>query len=57
LVFGDKDTATPIEEGRIMEAEMPDAGLAVFQGDDHWAFIHQAARFNAVLDVFFRGDF
>lgn len=57
LVFGDKDTATPIEEGRIMEAEMPDAGLAVFQGDDHWAFIHQATRFNAVLDVFFRGDF
>ncbi|MBR2990997.1 MAG: alpha/beta hydrolase [Solobacterium sp.] len=56
LVFGDRDTATPIEAGRIMAAEMPDAGLAVFEGDDHWAFLHQAARFNTVMDIFFQGD-
>ncbi len=57
LVFGDRDTATPLSDGRIMAEEMPDAGLAVFGGDDHWAFIHQHERFNNVLDIFFKGDF
>ena len=57
LVWGDRDTATPIGDAYIMEREMPNAGLAVFEGDDHWAFLHQYNRFNTVLDAFFRGDF
>ena len=39
-----------------MEKEMPDAGLAIFENDDHWAYWHQPDRFNAVLDIFFKGD-
>jgi pimeloyl-ACP methyl ester carboxylesterase len=35
---------------------MPDAGLAVFENDDHFAYWHQPARFNAVLDAFLRED-
>ena len=35
---------------------MADAGLAVFEGDDHWAYWHQAARFNTVLDIFLKED-
>lgn len=56
LVFGDHDTATPLAMGQIMEQEMPDAGLAVFEGDDHYAYWHQADRFNRVLDVFLKDD-
>lgn len=56
LVWGDQDTAAPLWMGQQMEKEMPDAGLAIFEGDDHWAYWHQAARFNAVLDIFLRGD-
>ena len=56
LVFGDQDTATPLVMGQIMEQEMPDAGLAVFEGDDHYAYWHQADRFNRVLDVFLKDD-
>lgn len=56
LVWGDQDTAAPLWMGQMMEKEMPDAGLAVFAGDDHWAYWHQADRFNRVLDVFLKGD-
>lgn len=56
LVWGDRDDAAPLWMGQQMEKEMPDAGLAVFEGDDHWAYWHQAARFNTVLDIFLKGD-
>lgn len=56
LVWGDQDTAAPIWMGKVMEKEMKDCGMAVFEGDDHWAYWHQAARFNAVLDVFLKED-
>lgn len=56
LVWGDQDTAAPLWMGKQMEKEMPDAGLAIFEGDDHWAYWHQPDRFNAVLDVFLKGD-
>ena len=56
LVWGEFDEAVPLWMGKQMEKEMPDAGLAVFEGDDHWAYWHQAARFNAVLDIFLKED-
>ena len=56
LVWGDQDDAAPLWMGQIMEKEMPDAGLAIFEGDDHWAYWHQANRFNQVLDIFLKGD-
>lgn len=56
LVWGDQDTAAPLWMGQMMEKEMPDAGLALFEGDDHWAYWHQPQRFNAVLDIFLKGD-
>ncbi|MBR3358312.1 MAG: alpha/beta hydrolase [Solobacterium sp.] len=56
LVWGEFDDAVPLWMGKQMEKEMPDAGLAVFEGDDHWAYWHQAARFNTVLDIFLKED-
>ena len=56
LVWGEFDTAAPLWMGKQMEKEMPDAGLAIFENDDHWAYWHQPDRFNAVLDIFFKGD-
>jgi pimeloyl-ACP methyl ester carboxylesterase len=56
LVWGDQDTAAPLWMGQMMEKEMLDAGLALFEGDDHWAYWHQPQRFNAVLDIFLKGD-
>ena len=56
LVWGEKDTAVPLWMGKEMEKEMPDAGLAVFQNDDHFAYYHQSGRFNKVLDVFLKQE-
>ena len=56
LVWGEYDTAVPLEMGRQMEREMPEAGLAIFEGDDHFAYWHQPERFNRVLDIFLKED-
>ena len=55
LVFGEFDEATPVEKGKLMEKLMPNAALVIFENDDHYAYIHQAQRFNRVLDAFLGG--
>ena len=57
LVFGENDTATPVEKGKLMEERMPNAALVIFENDDHYAYIHQARRFNLVIDAFLRSDY
>ena len=57
LVFGENDTAAPLYKGKIMEKEMPNATLVVFENDDHYAYINQAQRFTLVLDAFLRSDY
>lgn len=52
LVFGEHDTATPVSKGKYMEQNMPNAALVIFENDDHYAYFHQADRFNRVLDAF-----
>ena len=52
VVFGENDEATPVSKGKMMESLMPDAALVIFENDDHYAYIHQALRFNRVLDAF-----
>ncbi|MBP3892403.1 MAG: alpha/beta hydrolase [Solobacterium sp.] len=52
LVWGENDDAVPLWMGKLMEQEMPDAGLAIFEADDHFAYWHQSERFNRVLDIF-----
>lgn len=57
LVFGELDEATPLSKGKLMEKLMPDATLVVFENDDHYAYINEAQRFNAVLDAFLKRDY
>ncbi len=52
LVWGEKDTATPVSDGQLMEENMRDAGLVIFEGGTHYAFLEQKARFLRVLDAF-----
>ena len=56
LVWGEKDEAVPLAMGRQMEKEMGDATLVIFEGDDHFAYFHQADRFNRVLDAYLKED-
>ena len=56
LIFGEHDDATPVSDGKYMEAHMKDAALIVFENDDHYAYWHQMARFNRILDAFFEKE-
>ena len=53
LIWGDQDTETPLWMGRKMEELIPDAGLVVFEGGTHFAYLEQNARFNTITHHFF----
>lgn len=52
LVWGDKDTETPLWMGQQMEREIPDSALIVLNGGTHFAYLEHAARFNAIARSF-----
>ena len=53
LIWGDKDTETPLWMGQTMEKHIPDAGLVVLEGGTHFAYLEQVGRFNAIAHNFF----
>ncbi len=54
LFWGDKDTATPIADARVMERLIPDAGLVVATGCTHYAFVENRGLFDAVIKSFLK---
>lgn len=52
LIWGDKDTETPLWMGQKMEKSIPDAGLVVLEGGTHFAYLEQLQRFNKIAHVF-----
>lgn len=53
LIWGDQDTATPIEDARRMEELIADAGLVVCEGAGHFSYAEQPAKVNGALQAFF----
>lgn len=56
LVWGEKDTATPLYTAKIMEREIKGSGLCVLEGLTHWCFIEDPNRVDAILNCFLRGN-
>ena len=52
LIWGEKDQDTPLWRGQAMEQEIRDAGLVIFENDDHFAYLRQWPRFIAVVRAF-----
>ena len=52
LIWGENDTATPLRDGKLMETLIPDAGLVVFSGGTHYAFLEQAPKFLTIVNNF-----
>jgi pimeloyl-ACP methyl ester carboxylesterase len=52
LIWGDADTETPLWMGETMEKNIPDAGLVVFEGGTHYAFLEQWQRFVLIVKQF-----
>lgn len=55
LIWGGADTETPLWMAQVMEKEIPDAGLVVFEGASHFAFLEQWQRFATIVKQFFFG--
>lgn len=54
LIWGSNDQDTPLWMGETMEKEIPDAGLVVFDNDDHFAYFHQWTRFTIIAESFLK---
>ena len=54
LIWGDKDTATPIGDAKIMEEKIPNSGLAVIPGTGHFSFLEQPVTFRNIMKSYFQ---
>ena len=52
LIFGENDQETPVEFGKIMEKNIPDAGLVVLKNAGHYAFLDQCYAFLKIVTNF-----
>ena len=52
LVWGEDDTETPLWMGRLMEEKIPDAGLVVWPGCGHFAYLDRYGDFRIVAEQF-----
>lgn len=53
LVWGDKDTATPLRDAKQMEQAIPNAGLAVIPGTGHFSFVENPYLFGRIMASYF----
>ena len=56
LLWGDRDTETPLWMGREMEKRIPDCALVLLEGGTHFAYLEQIGRFNAIVSQFLKED-
>ncbi len=56
LIWGEKDTATPVEDGKLMEQLIPDAGLVVFKDAGHFAYLDKLNDFLIVASSFLKNE-
>ena len=54
LIWGDKDTATPISDAKIMESMISGSGLVVLNGCGHFSYLEQPAQFKSILRSYFK---
>ncbi len=54
LIWGDKDTATPISDGKLMEERIPNSGLCVLEGCGHFSFLEKPGQFKSIMRSFFQ---
>lgn len=55
LLWGERDTATPLYMARKMEELIPDCGLVIYPGMGHYAFLEGLPRTCRILDSFLGG--
>ena len=56
LIWGDKDTATPLKDAKKMERLISNCGIAVLEGAGHYSYLDRLGQCLAILDEFFKND-
>lgn len=56
LIWGEKDTATPMRDARIMERLIPDAGLVSYPEAGHFSFLDRPGQTTAVIQSFLKPE-
>lgn len=56
LVWGADDTATPVDDGRLMEQLIPDAGLVVLENAGHYSYLDRLPEFLHITGQFLKED-
>lgn len=54
LIWGEKDTATPLRDAKTMEKLIPDAGLVLYEGCGHYSFLERPGQTAAVIKSFLK---
>ncbi len=54
IIWGDKDTATPISDAKIMNDKIESSGLVVLEGTGHYSFLEKPAVFRNVMQSYFQ---
>lgn len=52
LIWGERDTATPLKDAKLMEKLIPDAGLVSYPEAGHYSFLDRPAQTQAVIRSF-----
>ncbi len=52
LIWGDKDTATPLSDAEIIKSRIKDSGLCVLKGAGHYSFCEKPYEAHAILRSF-----
>lgn len=52
IIWGEKDTDTPIYMGRIMEEKIKNSGLVVLEDAGHFSYIDQSYKCNIIINKF-----
>ncbi len=55
LIWGDKDTATPLSDAKIIESLIKDSGLCVLKDTGHFSFCEKPFEAHAILRSFLGG--
>lgn len=56
LLWGEKDTATPLEQGRRLEKSMNGSALIELKGAGHYAFLDKPQEFLAIVRSYLSAD-
>jgi pimeloyl-ACP methyl ester carboxylesterase len=54
LLWGDQDQDTPLSQGRRLEKLIPDAGMVVYEGAGHYAYLDRLNDAVRVIDFFLK---